>query len=233
MKRYFHKELEALRDHLVVMSEKAGESVQQALNALRDGDLALAAKVREDDNEIDQLEVRIDHEAIRYMTLRQPMAHDMRLVAVAIKVSHDLERIGDEATNIAKRVKRIHGAKAGKMPTMDGIMAMGEMATEMLHDTIAALLGEDMAKLISIIRQDKQVDALNRSNYKTYSQSLEDANGMAVPLLELIFISKSLERIADHVTNMAEEVIYLFSGAEVRHAGLKKGGSVEDLGGDS
>lgn len=226
MDRNFHAELINIKDSLILMAEKAMHNTARAMESLEKRDTTIASEVIDADREIDELESEIDRAAVRYMTLFQPVSADMRLIAVAIKTSHDIERIGDEASSIAKRVGRILNSAANGHSLPDNMISIPQtasMAIEMLKNSIEALIDEDVEKCISIIRQDKQVDSMNRSNFQGFTGMLSDGGIQTETLLELVFISKSLERIADHATNIAEEVIYLHSGKEVRHAGIKKG----------
>ncbi|MFP4352674.1 MAG: phosphate signaling complex protein PhoU [Puniceicoccaceae bacterium] len=226
MERSFHAELEAIRTNLVSMAEKAMHATRRAMEALERHDAAIADEVLAADHQIDELELAIDQAAVRYMTLYHPVSGDMRLIAVAIKTSHDLERIGDEASSIAKRVGRIlNSASHGhSVPgNLVSIPQSARLAVEMLKDAIDAFVEEDAEKCVAIIRQDKQVDSMNRSNFQAFTGMLSDGKNHTEVLLELVFISKSIERIADHATNIAEEVIYLLSGQEVRHTGIKRG----------
>ncbi|MEM0966887.1 MAG: phosphate signaling complex protein PhoU [Verrucomicrobiota bacterium] len=232
MERNFHTELETIRQDLVFMAEKAMHSTRRAMEALERKDASIASEVIDLDGEIDELELKIDQEAVRYMTLFQPVSADVRLIAVAIKCSHDLERIGDEASSMAKRIGRILNSAANGNSVPDNLVAVPQaasLAVEMLRESIEAFIDEDIEKCVSIIRRDKQVDSMNRSNFQAFTDMLSEGNHKTETLLELVFISKSLERIADHATNIAEEVIYLHSGREVRHAGIKKGNIPPEL----
>lgn len=226
MDRVFHTELKEIKESLVRMAEKAMHNTERAMEALDKRDASIARQVIDADQEIDELEVQIDQSAVRYMALYQPVSADMRLIAVAIKTSHDIERIGDEASSIAKRVGRILNSAGNGNALPENLISIPQSATlalEMLRGAIDAFVEEDVEKCVSIIRQDKQVDSMNRSNFQGFTSMLSKGGSQTENILELVFISKSIERIADHATNIAEEVIYLLSGQEVRHAGIKKG----------
>jgi len=216
MKRFFHSELDTLKSQLILMGERANAAVQRSVQALAEKDIDLAIAVISDDDAIDQLEVDIDREAVRYLTLRSPVATDLRLITVAIKASHDLERVGDEARNIAKRARKmiLKNAAAG---TLLHIPDMAIIAEEMLRDALRCFTDEEIAKAYFVLNRDEEVDQLNKANFKDYiklaKNDPEDMNNY----LDLIFISKSLERIADHATNLAEEVIFLTTARETRH----------------
>lgn len=212
MKRYFHSELEDLRSQLVLLGEKAMDSVRLATRALMEGDLYFVEQVLNMDDAIDDLEVEIDREAIRYISLRAPVASDLRLLTVGIKASHDLERVGDEATNIAKRTRRMN--TEGPTPDFLELPEMSNIALEMLRDALDSFVEEDPEKAISICRRDKEVDEMDRRNFTRISDMMKVNPGDIDSLLELVFISRSFERVADHATNIAEEVVFLLSGQE-------------------
>lgn len=208
------------------MGEVAVRQVRDALQALVTGDIKLAERVIAADDELDDLEKRIDTEAIRYMNLRAPVATELRLVIVGMKASHDLERVGDEATNIAKRAIRL-AAEPPLKPYVD-IPRMASIAIEMLREALECFLHADNAKAVAVVKRDKDVDALNKQLYRELSSFMIEQPGNITRALELMFISKSLERIADHATNIAEEMVFLSDAQDIRHdAALKKSGKTE------
>lgn len=216
MKRFFDAELEALRTHLLQMGDRAIDQTRRAIRALAEGDLALADKVIAADDEIDKFEVQIDEEAIRYMTLRGPVASELRLVIVGMKASHDLERVGDEATSIARRARKL--AIEPKVELYADIPRMANIALEMLRDALDCFVNEDEQKALAVIRRDPEVDNLNRLVYRRLTSYMLEKPETIGWALELMFVSKSIERIADHATNIAEEMIYLAKGKDVRHS---------------
>lgn len=216
MKRFFHSELDTLKSHLMLMGEKANEAVKNSILALCEKDLDLAESVIAGDDVIDDLEIEIDHEATRYLTLRSPVASDLRLITVAIKASHDLERVGDEARNIAKRTRKLL-LKSGLSGDLYAIPEMEVKAREMLRNALQAFIHEEADKAEGVLRDDEEVDRLNKVNFKAFIKEAKGDPEEMNRYLDLIFISKSLERIADHSTNLAEEVIYLTTAKETRH----------------
>jgi len=160
--------------------------------------------------------VEIDYEATRYLTLRAPVASDLRLMTVAIKASHDLERVGDEARNIAKRARKIILKQAG-YSEFQTIPDMAIMAQDMLRDALQSFLHEESERAYQVMEKDEEVDQLNKANIKAFIRMAKDDPDLINRFLDLIFISKSLERIADHATNLAEEVIFLTTATETRH----------------
>jgi phosphate transport system protein len=218
MKRFFHGELETLKSHLLLMGEKANAALEKSVQALTEKDLSLAELVIREDDDIDALEIEIDREATRYLTLRSPVASDLRLITVAIKASHDLERVGDEARNIGKRTRKLM-TKGAVVTDLLNIPEMASMAGAMLKDALHCFIAEDPEKAYAVLAQDEEVDALNKANFKGLIKQAKVDPEEINKYLDLIFISKSLERIADHATNLAEEVIFLTTGKETRHQG--------------
>jgi phosphate transport system protein len=227
MEPSYIRELEAIRSKFVLMSEIVLENATSAMQALENLDREIAEQVIARDKEVDRLENEIDADSIRYMTLRQPVASDMRLLTVCIKGTHDLERVGDEAKAIAKRIKMIQ-RETLEAATLRCIPEMAANAIGMLRDAVDALEGQNTQKAMSVIRRDREVDAMNRSNFEEFGQLMTVRPGEAQGLLALILVSKSIERIADHATNIAEEAIFLVSGKEVRHSGIKSKIDSED-----
>ena len=216
MKRFFDAELETFRSQLILMGETAIEQVRTAIQALVEAKTGLAEQVIAADDKLDRLEVEIDNEAVRYMNLRAPIASELRLVIVGMKASHDLERVGDEATSIAKRAIKL-AAEPPLKPYID-IPRMTSMAMEMLRDALDCFLQVDEAKAIAVCKRDLEVDNLNRQLYRELTSFMVEKPETISRAIELMFISKSLERIADHATNIAEETIFLNKGKDVRHS---------------
>jgi phosphate transport system protein len=215
MKRFFDAELETFRSQLILMGETAIEQVRTAIQALVEAKTGLAEQVIAADDRLDRLEVEIDNEAVRYMNLRAPIASELRLVIVGMKASHDLERVGDEATSIAKRAIKL-SAEPPLKPYID-IPRMVSMALEMLRDALVCFLQVDEAKAVAVCKRDAEVDNLNRQLYRELTSFMIERPETISRAIELMFISKSIERIADHATNIAEEMIYLSQGKDVRH----------------
>lgn len=216
MKRFFHSELEDFRSTLVLMGERAIEIVRLATEGLVDGQIELCEEALRQDDAIDQLELRIDNEGLRYLSLRAPVATELRLVTIGMKAGQNLERVGDEACTIAKRTREL----LSEIPprTLYRIPRMAELTIEMLRDAIGCLVDEDSEKARRLPHRDDEVDALHRENYRELSAILAREPERVASHLHLIFISKSLERIADHATNLAEEAIFLYRGEDLRHA---------------
>lgn len=211
MERYFHNELEDIRSKLVLIGEKANEAVNLATRGFLGSDLEQTKQAIALDDTIDDLEVQIDREVVRYITLRAPVSSDVRLLFVAIRASHDIERVGDEAHSIAKKTKNIL-LREGRIEDTVEIKEMSQLAIEMMNDAIASLVEEDLEKARAIIDQDNEIDRIHKRNFKMLSAAANGSEDHNANCVETILISKSLERIGDHAKNLAEEVIYLLTG---------------------
>ncbi len=222
MKRFFDAELENFRSHLLLMGQNAIDQTRLAMRALVEADIPLADKVIAADDELDQLEVQIDDEAIRYMTLRGPVASELRLIVVGMKASHDLERVGDEATSIARRSRKL--AIEPRLELYADLPRMTNIALEMLRDALDCFVQEDEQKALSVIRRDSEVDNINRLLYRRLTSFMIEKPDTISRALEKMFISKSVERIADHAVNIAEEMVFLSKGQDIRHSDVAKTG---------
>jgi len=201
----------------MLMGEKSMDAVRFSIKSLMTKDVQLADNVIKADDDIDALEIEIDHEATRYLTLRAPVASDLRLLTVAIKASHDLERVGDEARNIARRSRKlILKSDKGIKDTL-GIQEMSDNAVKMLQKALQCFVHEEPNTAYEVLDADEEVDALNKRNYKNFIKMAKSDPDDINLYLDLIFISKSLERIADHATNLAEEVIFMTTANDTRH----------------
>jgi phosphate transport system protein len=215
MERHFDQELAELKQELLRLAALAEQSVAQALKALVQRDDILAKKVDADDVELDKLEVEIDNRCIKLLALRQPTASDLRFITVAMKISNDLERIGDGAVNIAHCAEELNKEPLLK-PLVD-IPHMAEMSQAMIRDTLDAFVYQRPELARQVIQRDKQVDDLNRQLQHELT-SLMISNPQSVRrAFNLAKIVHCLERAADHATNIAEDVIYLYEGRDVRH----------------
>lgn len=211
MKRYFHTELEEIKNKLILMGEKANEVACLSIQGFLESDIETVHTALELDDRIDDLEKEIALACERYITLRSPVSTDVRLLLVAIKASHDFERAADEAHSVAKKTKTIL-SRNGRVEQAVSIEEMSQQACSMIQDAITCFVEEDLEMARAIIDRDKSVDRLNRANFKALTspemrEALDDTTRF-----ETILISKSIERIADHAKNLAEEVIYLLTG---------------------
>jgi phosphate transport system protein len=222
MEHHFEMELDGLKQKLLMMASHAETAVNQAVQALVQRDYNLALKVKEDDRVIDQFEMEIDDLVIQLLS-KAPLASDLRLVTVAMKISQNLERVGDEATKIAKRARDL--SKEPPLKLNLELPKMAALALGMLKAALDTFVNHDSAAARALIPRDKEVDALNKKiNGELILHMMKNPD--SIPrCLNLIIASRSLERIADHATNVAEDVVYLCEAQDIRHAGVKGQGA--------
>jgi phosphate transport system protein len=218
MDNHYEMGFDALRQKLLTMAGHAETNVNQALQALIQRDYQLALRVKDNDRILDELEVEIDDLVIQMLT-KAPLARNLRLVTVAMKIAQNLERIGDEASKIAKRAGELAQEPPLKINVDLGRLA--GLALEMLKVALDAFVHRDSAAARAVIPRDREVDALNKEIHRVLVQHMvEDPQGIA-RCLNFMVVSKSLERIADHATNVAEDVVYLCEAQDIRHTGAK------------
>lgn len=217
---HFESEIQSLKDRLLAMASRAESSVTNAVKALVDRDDDLARSVKENDDEIDQLEKEVDEMAIRLLA-KAPLATQLRLIVSATKIARDLERVGDEATTISRR--SIELSQEPQLKPYVDLPRMAQMALEMLRDALDAFVTKDTVKARSVIPRDKDVDALNKQLYRELASFMIEKPTTITRCLNLMAISKALERIADHAKNVAEDVVYLYEARDIRHSELSVG----------
>jgi len=218
METHFEMELDGLKQKLLLMASHAETAVNQAVQALVQRDSDLAVQVKENDRVIDQFEVEIDDLVIQLLT-KAPLATNLRLVTVAMKISQNLERVGDEATKIAKRARDLSQEPPVKI-NLD-LPRMAGMALDMLKAALDAFVNRDSAAARAIVPRDKEVDALNKQIHEVIAQHMVANPDTISRCLNWMVAAKSLERIADHAKNVAEEVVYLCEAQDIRHSGAK------------
>jgi phosphate transport system protein len=216
MQRFFHDELRQLQDNLVLMGERSIDMTRLVMQALETGDDKLALQVRGMDDAVDDLEKLVDREIMRYLTLFGPMGSDVRLLLAARDIAHDLERIADEASVIAKRILVI--SQRGPLKNLLHVPEEGRIAVEVLRLALDGFVEGDITKAKLVITRDAEIDLLNRKNYEALFGRSGDTAKVSASNVELIFISKALERIGDHSKNISEQVIFILSGEDIRHA---------------
>jgi phosphate transport system protein len=215
----YTQELTRLKESLLAMASHAESSVSRAMRSLMDRDDAISCKVQEDDNVLDQFEVEIDDTAIRLLA-KAPLARDLRLITVGMKISQNLERVGDEAVTIARRAMQLN-AEPQLKPYVD-LPRMATMALEMLREAITAFVNREPQRARAVVPRDRDVDELNRQLYRELASYMVERPTTIARSLHLMVISKSLERIADHATNIAEEVVYLYEAKDIRHTDRRR-----------
>ena len=213
------QELAGLKEKLLTMASHAESAVYKVIEALGKRDYELAQRVEADDTVIDRFEVEVDDLAIKLLG-QSHHASDLRLITVAMKLSQNLERVGDETTTIARRVQEL--CQEAPLKLSLELPRMATLAAQMLKRALDAFVKQDTAAARALIPEDRQVDLLNKQNHQQLaSQMIKDPESVT-RCLSLMVISKSLERIADHAKNVAEEVVYLYEARDIRHTGLQE-----------
>jgi phosphate transport system protein len=215
----FDQALVGLKEMLLTMASHAESSVHKVIEALGKRDFDLALRVQAEDNIIDRFEVEVDDLAIKLLA-RTPSARELRLITVAMKVSQNLERVGDETTTIARRVQELCQDAPLRLPL--NLPQMAKLAALMLKMALDAFVNQDPVAARALIPQDKEIDHLNKQNHQQLADQMVKDPESVTRCLNLMVISKSLERIADHAKNVAEEVVYLCEARDIRHTGAQE-----------
>jgi phosphate transport system protein len=213
--RHFDKELLSLKDKLLLMAARTEALINQAVEALKKKDIALAQDIFRLDKEIDGMEVEIEEQAISLIALHQPAAGDLRFLIGTIKINNDLERIGDHGVNIAESAIRL-AAEPDLKPLID-IPRMAALATGMLKDSLDGFVGGDPEKARAVCTRDDQVDDLKDQVFRELLTFMMERPDAITRAMDLILISRNLERIADLSTNISEETIYIAQAKVIKH----------------
>lgn len=214
MVRHFEEELNKLRKRLLEMSGLVESSIYRAVAALVDKDESQISVVLQNESRINQMEIEIDDAATRLLALEQPVASDLRLITAAIKINSDLERMGDGAVRIAERAAFL--AHEPALELVD-IRRMASLAQEMVRKSLDAFVKKDSDLARSVLLSDDAVDELRDANYEKLIEYMEGNRAAVRPCEAMISVVRGLERIADHATNIAEDVLFLVEGVDVRH----------------
>ncbi|MDX1420964.1 MAG: phosphate signaling complex protein PhoU, partial [Rubricoccaceae bacterium] len=218
--RPLDEEVEILWDLLVKMHLLVDEQLASAIDAVTRCDADQAARVRDRDDEVDQLELEIDHQCERILALHTPVAVDLRLLVTAVKINTDLERIGDHAKNLAKHTPHLVGCDDLLGETK--IVEMADVARAVLREAQDAFLKRDRVLARRVVGHDREVDALHEENKRRLEGLIRERPSEAEALVYLITMSKAIERIADHAKNIAETVVFLIEGEDIRHRRLPR-----------
>jgi phosphate transport system protein len=219
MEHHFDIELDVLKQKLLTMASHAETAVNRAVEALVTRNYDLAIRVKDEDTVIDQFEIEVDELAIQLLA-KAPLANDLRLVTVAMKISQNLERVGDEAAKIAKRARDL--SKEPPLKLNLELPQMAALALDMLKAALDSFVNHNSAAARAVIPRDKAVDALNKKINGELTLHMMDNRNSIPRCLNLIVAARSLERIADHAKNVAEEVVYLYEAQDIRHSGAKE-----------
>jgi phosphate transport system protein len=216
MERHFERDLEELKERLLWMGSLAERSVHQAVQSVLDAEERFALAVLNEENVINELQIEIDDRVVQLLALQQLMAADLRFVLAIARINNELERIADQAVNIAQSAQRILRHPRVK-PYVD-LPRMGELAEKMMRDSLDSLVRRDVDLARSVLARDDQVDQLRDQIFRELLTYMMGDSSVVYPAFELILVAKNLERVADHATNIAEDVIYMVAGSDVRHS---------------
>lgn len=223
MSKHFETDLENLQRELLALCGLVEEMIAKANRALRQRDAALAREVVEADQEVDEREVRLEEECLKILALHQPVAGDLRRVATTLKVNNDLERMADLAVNVAERVYFL--VEYPEVPISETLDRMVEVTTTMVRESLDALVNLDVGLARRVRAMDDQVDALNRQVIDELVALMQRDPRLIPGALHCFSAARHLERIADHATNIAEDVVYLVEGVITRHRPLPTSGT--------
>ena len=215
MTRHFLRELEAIKKMVLYLGSMVEERVHQIATIIEDKDSELAEKIIKTDYKIDEMEVELEEECLKALALYQPVAIDLRFLTAVIKINNDLERIGDQAVNIAQRIILI--SQKNEPNFFFDYTTMVETTEMMLRQSLDALIKMDIDLALEVLKKDDEVDRIKDEAYDRIKKALSELPDHTAHLINLLLISRHLERMADHATNIAEEVIYLIEGDIVRH----------------
>ncbi len=211
----FHQNLDDLKEKLLVMAGMAEQAIQRAIEAYRVGDLSICDLVVRSEPAINRMERDIDQMALDLLAMEQPMAIDLRFILAVIKINADLERVGDQAVNIAERVRDLQSLPPVELPV--DIPKLATLAAAMIRRALQAFIEADAAMAEKVLLMDDEVDEMNRAVYRTLTRCIQDRPECSNHALNVLVIARNLERVGDHATNIAEDVIFWVRGADVRH----------------
>ena len=220
--KQFDTELESVRAKVLKMGGLVEEQISRSIEALVQDDMDLADEVEANDHAVNGLEVEIDEDCAQIIARRQPTASDLRMVMMIVKTITDLERIGDEASKIARMAKLIHAAERMTLPRFSEVKYMASMVLDMLRKALDGFARLDASKAVEIARQDDLVDEEFRLNLRhLITYMMEDPRTISV-FIDILFVTKAIERMGDHAKNMSEYVVYMVKGKDVRHTSVEE-----------
>ena len=215
MARHFELELDQLRTMLIRMGSLVEEQIDCSVKAIVDGDESLAALVIERDKKVDEYDNSIDQQCIRIFALTQPVAVDLRLLMAALKINNELERIGDLAVNLAERVKALLPYKAFVRDTQ--LKEMAQSAREMVKSAIDSFVNNDPNLAKKVLESDDTIDSIDRDMFALMVKTMKKSSELIEPAVHMVILSRHIERLADHATNIAEDVIFLVNARIIKH----------------
>jgi phosphate transport system protein len=211
----FHQGLDDLKQKLLAMGGMAEQAVERAVRAYQTRDLSLCEVVLRDESKINAAERDVDEMSIDLLAMQQPMAIDLRFIVACIKINADLERVGDQAVNIAERVMDLL-TRPDSALNVD-VPRMAQLSISMVRDALNAFLAADVDMAQAVLERDDLVDNMNREIFEAVDLAMNKSLGGHRNLLDTLIVARNLERVADHATNIAEDVIFWVRGADVRH----------------
>lgn len=211
----FQQSLDQLKENLLVMAGMAEQAIQRAIEAYRVRDLSICDLVSRSEVAINRLERDIDQAALDLLAMEQPMAIDLRFILSVIKINADLERVGDAAKSISERVRNMELMAVAELPV--DIPRMATLSSEMVRKSLQSFIEADPELARAVLTMDDAVDTMNRAAYKSLTKVMEEQSHIAPQALNALMIARALERVADHATNIAEDVIFWIEGSDVRH----------------
>jgi phosphate transport system protein len=215
MQRHFDEQIQELLEKLLLMGSLAESMIQAAMRALIERNESLSQEIFRKEKDVNELQIEIDDRAIKLTALQQPVGTDVRFLFMASRIASELERIGDQAVNIVQNVH--HVLKASALKPLIDLPMMGESAEKMVREAIRALADRDCILANQVLEEEKKLDAFNNQIFRVLLTYMMADPGTIERALALILISRNLERVGDYATNIAEEVIYLVEGREIRH----------------
>lgn len=217
MRTRFHQALDGLKERLLVMAGLVEQAIQRATSAYSDRDVELCDLVLMSEPAINRMEREIDQLALDLLAMEQPMAVDLRFIMAVIRINADLERVGDQAVNIAVRVKELGMLNASDLPV--DIPRLAQLSSAMVRKALQSFIEADAEMAQAVLTLDDQVDDMNRNAYTALGHYIQEHPECASQALNALVISRNLERVGDHATNIAEDVIFWVKGDDVRHGG--------------
>jgi phosphate transport system protein len=215
MERHFDEELKDLRQKLLKMADTAQEMIGLAVKSLVDRKKDLTDKVFSLEETVNHLEIEIEEEVLRLLALRQPIAGDLRLLTAILKINNDLERVADQAVNISETV--LYLLKEPPLKPLIDIPQMASLAQKMIKGSLEAFVREDAALADRVCKDDDEVDRLNEQVFRELLTYMMEDPKSITRAVDLILVSRNLERIADHATNISEDVIFIVKGKNIKH----------------
>lgn len=215
MIRHFDEELSALKEQLLRMGSLAEKMIQGSLKALNERDLGHVSEMMGMEDQVNRLHVEIDDHCMKLFAAQAPLASDLRTIIAALKINNDLERIGDQACNISQNTMDL--LKAPRQPLPEGLTRMGQLASEMVREALDAFVKKDLRLAESVLTKEVMVDALKGQIFEAQLKEMSENASTVRRGLDMILIARNLEKIGDHATNVAEDVVFMVKGKDIRH----------------